>query len=452
MRVLALGIGLPDAQVDNYDWASALSFYDYDAIVIDPVNAVSKLIEGVVQRGESFVTYTDEPVEEGPGSSTTVGLVELLKRRQEETARHLAKGGLMVVFGYPDLIHPEVTGFTGCHRYYWLPAPEGKDYTSKYIKAANGVHVQVTDYEHPFADYLEKLRNNVLYRASFAEGAAGYGDAAKTIGRSPGGAAIAMDVSVGGGRVIFIPGLPLRMSDSERGAIAHSLVTAIRNTLLISVEEDPPEWLERFPLPGLETAHERLDAAEEKLEELETEADTARNEYRGIDRFRRLLWQEGKYGFDLPVRDALSKLGFINFSQPDDPGTFLFDSEHVYVETESSAAAIGMEPHYRLRQRLEHRIATEERRARGLIVINGYRFTAPNERGQQYEESLRVAAESMRYCVVDANRLFEAVKTQMEGGKVADFCQQLISTEGIFGASEPGEPGGSAKTGESTRG
>jgi hypothetical protein len=45
----------------------------------------------------------------------------------------------------------------------------------------------------------------------------------------------------------------------------------------------------------------------------------------------------------------LVRLGFINFSQPDDPGSLLYDAEHVFVETESSAHAIGMEPHYRLR-------------------------------------------------------------------------------------------------------
>jgi len=68
-------------------------------------------------------------------------------------------------------------------------------------------------------------------------------------------------------------------------------------------------------------------------------------------------------------------------------------------------------------------------------VINGYRSLPPDERSQQYEDSLRIAAESMRYCVVEATKLFEAVKEHMEGGSgVTEFCQQLIATEGILGA------------------
>jgi hypothetical protein len=437
VRVLALGIGLPDAQVDNYDWASALSFYDYDALVVDPANAVSGLIDGLIKRGETFITYTDDPVGAGPSEGEVVGLVELLKRRQEETARHLARGGLIVCFAYSDVAHPEVAGFSGCHRYHWLPAPAGRDYGTTYLRPANGVHVQVSDYEHPFADFLESVRNKVLYRVAFAEGAAGFGETAKVIGRSPGGAAIALDVSVGGGRVIFLPALPKRVSDMERSTIAHSLVTAIRNTLLMTAEEEPPDWLESYELPGLAEAEQRLETAESKLDEAEKEAAEARNEVRALERFRRVLWQEGKYGFDLPVRDALSKLGFINFSQPDDPGDFLYDGEHVFVETESSPHSVGMEPHYRLRQRLEERIAGEHRRVLGLIVINGYRLLPPHERTQEYDDSLRIAAESMRYSVVEASKIFEAVKLQMEGrGDAQAFCRQLLQTEGIYSQAD----------------
>jgi hypothetical protein len=41
----------------------------------------------------------------------------------------------------------------------------------------------------------------------------------------------------------------------------------------------------------------------------------------------------------------------------------------------------------------------------------------------------------MRYCVVEASKLFEAVKEHMEGGSgVTEFCRQLMSTEGVLGA------------------
>jgi hypothetical protein len=402
-------------------------------MIVDPDEAVSKLVDGISLPADTYMTYTDEPVLDGPTTSSNVGLADLLRRRQDETERLLARGGIVVVFAYPDVAHPRVAGFTGCHRYYWLPAPAGSDYGPRYLKPATGTQVRPTDYMHPFADYLERLRGNVLYRVAFAEGGEGFGSGAKVIGRSPGGAAVALEIAVGGGRVVFLPALPRHLSSTDRSALASSLVAALRNALLLDAEEGPPDWLDDYSLPGIEAAQERIDEAESKVEELEAELDEARNEYRGIDRYRRLLWQEGKYGLDLPVRDALELLGFVNVSTADEPASFRYDGEPVYLETEASLEAVGMQPHYRLRERIESRIATSGERPLGIVVVNGYRALAPSARPEQYTDALRIAAESMRYCVVESSRLLEAVRAKLQGkGDTAAFCQSLIATEGVL--------------------
>ncbi|HLG11483.1 MAG TPA: hypothetical protein VI876_06960, partial [Dehalococcoidia bacterium] len=355
MRVLAIGQGIPDPAVDNYNWASALSFYDYDALLIDPSEGVSKFVEQVARGEGAYQTYDDIPVVEGYTSAETVGVVDILRRRREETERFLARGGLVVCFAYPDVAHPDVTGFTGFHRYHWLPAPAGCDYGSSYVKAASGRAVKVIDWEHPFANLLDGMEG-VLYRAAFPEGAAGF-PGAKVIARSPGGAAIAIDMPVGGGRVIFIPALSPNLLSSQRAEMAGKFVAAIRNTLLTSAEGEPPDWVEAETLPGIDEARTRMEDAEARLDELEADLDEARNAYRALDRYRRILWQEGKYGFELPVRDALALLGATPYSQPDEPAVFSMALEAVMVEAESSSGEVGMEPHYRLRERLEARIA-----------------------------------------------------------------------------------------------
>jgi hypothetical protein len=435
MRILTLGCPLPHIQIDNYNWASALSFFDYDAIVIDPAEAISKLIEDVTGGAGSYTTYTGEPIVDGPTSEDAVGLSDLLRQRREEVERLLARGGLVICFGYADVAHPKVAGFTGCHRYYWLPAPTGADYGRSYIQSASGIHVKAMDFQHPFADLLEEQRNNFLYRAVFSEGAKGFGEDARVFGRSTGGAPVALDLKVGGGRVIFLPALPPNMSMRDR--VANAIVAAVRNTLLLSAEEEAPDWLDDYSLPGLEPAREQMEAAETRIEEIESELAEARREYLGLDRYRRLLWQQGKFGFDLPVRDALALIGCRSVSDPDDAAVFNYKMEEVLVETESSPNVVGMEPHYRLRERLEAKIVDSARRVRGLIVINGFREEPPDQRPQQYEDALRVAAESMRYCVVDATRLFQAVQDQMEGRTeaVEAFCRSLLDTEGVLTAT-----------------
>jgi hypothetical protein len=435
MHVLAIGQGMPDPSVDNYNWASALSFFDYDALVIDPREGVSKFLDQVARGEGNYQTYDDLPVVEGYTSAGAVGLVDILRRRREETERFLARGGLIVCFAYPEVAHPDVLGFTGCHRYHWLPAPEGCGYGLPYVKSSSGRAVKVIDWEHPFANFLDSLEG-VLYRASFAEGAAGF-PGAKVIARSPGGAAIAIDVPVGGGRVIFIPAISPNILSSQRGELAGRLVAAIRNTLLTAAEGEPPDWVEEQALPGIVDARTRVEDVEAKLDELEAELDEARNAFLALDRYRRILWQEGKYGFELPVRDVLALLGATPYSQPDEPATFSMAMEPVMVEAESSTGEVGMEPHYRLRERLEARIAHDKRRSFGLVVVNGYRELPPAERPQQYSESLRIAAESMRYCVVTAGDLFAAVRDKLEGkGDAEAFLKRVVATEGVLAPAE----------------
>jgi len=433
VQILSVGFTLPDSQVDNYDWGSAPSFFDYDAIVVDPYVAVSELIEGILRGEGSRLTYSDEPIEDGPTTPTSIGLADLLRRRAEETEMLLARGGLVVCFGYPDVAHPRVSGFQGAYRYYWLPAAPGKDFGPAYLRHAHGTHVTVTDYEHPFAELLEQVRNNVFYRVMFTEGPNGLAAEGKVIGRSPGGAAIAIEYSVGQGRVVFLPALPARLTPSERSGVASRLVAAIRNTLLMSAEGSPPEWVNDYPLPGIEAAEKEMTEAEARIEALEAEAEQARGEFRKLDRFRRLLWQEGKYGYDLPVRDALALLGMTTYSRVDEPASFYCEGETLFVETESSTRAVGMEPHYRLRERIEGEIQKEGRKRAGLIVINGYREQQPAEREQQFTDSLRVAAESMRYCIIEASTLFEAVRRHFEGtGDAKAFAQRILKTEGYL--------------------
>jgi hypothetical protein len=243
---------------------------------------------------------------------------------------------------------------------------------------------------------------------------------------------------VGNGRVILIPALAVNVTGQQRSQIAASLSAAIRNTLLTEAEGASLDRIEDVALPGIAEARTRMDDAEAKLDELEAELDTARNEYRGLDRYRRILWQEGKYGFELPVRDALALLGATGYSQPDEPAIFNLGGETVLVEAESSPGEVGMEPHYRLRERIEGRISKDKRRAYGLIVVNGHNQVAPDERERQYTDPLRIAAESMRYCVVTATDLFYAVRDKLEAkGDAKTFLKRLVETEGIFTPAEP---------------
>ncbi len=56
MRLLVIGFPLPNPQIDNYSFLSAPSFFDYDAVVVEPAS-ISKVIEEVLTRTEEHRTF-----------------------------------------------------------------------------------------------------------------------------------------------------------------------------------------------------------------------------------------------------------------------------------------------------------------------------------------------------------------------------------------------------------
>jgi hypothetical protein len=430
MRVLVIGFPLPDPQIDNYNFLSAPSFFDYDALVVDTAS-VSRTIEEVVDQSQERLTYADEPVVNGPTSPLTVGLADALRRRQEETQRLLARGHVVVCFAYPDVPHPRVTGFAGCHRYYWLPAPAGLTYGPPHLMPGEGTDVLSTEADHPFAAYIDQFRTNILYRAYFGEGALGSG--AHVFARSVGGAAVGVELAVGNGRIVFLPPVRSAGKGMDRYPIAERVLDCVRRTLGREAAGPAPPWASRYALPGLAEREARLEEVEREMVAAEARRAEARAETKALERYRRLLCQEGKHGLEPVVRDALRRLGFQVTDDLDQPGEAVWEGQTLLLEVEGSSEAVDMAPHYRLRRRLEEALEGTAQPQRGLVVVNGYRLRPPEERPAQYVDALRVAAESMRYGLVTGLQLFRAVERALEGDDAAvkAFREGLLSAEGV---------------------
>lgn len=432
MRILSVGFPMPGPPVDNHTFASAPTFFDYDAVVVDP-QALSQLIEAVVDGSADHRTRSGERAVNGPTAPDSFALADLLRDRRDETARLLTCGGLVVCFAYHNVVHQRVAGFNDCDRYCWLPAPPGIEYREPFLRRGSGSEIPLTDYDQPFGTYINQLRGKLTYHAYFAEDAPGFAGAGRVLARSAGGAAIAVELAVGQGRIVFLPPLARPPTADQRYAVSNVLQEAIRQTLRLASTSSAPSWLAGYQLPGLA---ERL-AARDKAQRLLSEA--SEDAVEEPERYRRLLWQEGKYSLEEPARAALALLGFrVVPGELDQPAQIELPSDGrerrvALLEVDASEEAVGMEGHYRLRRRLEEAIAQNQPK-RGLLIINGYRRTSPAERAAQYSDSLRIAAESLCYCLATTEQLFHAVRAALEGNEttVRAFRERLLTTEGVL--------------------
>jgi hypothetical protein len=435
MRILSLGFPMPGPPVDNHSFASAPSFFDYDALVVDP-KALSQLIEEIADGSGAHTTRSGDRVVNGPSGPGMVGLADLLRDRRDETARLLARGGVAVCLAYPNVVHERVAGFADCDRYCWLPAPDGLRYADPFLRRGHGTLLCPATKSHPFAPFLTRFQGRLAYQAYFDDAPC---PPHQVLARSPGGAAIALEIAVGAGSVVFLPPPARPLPSDERYEASYALQEAIRETLRLASSSASPYWLSEYQLPGLV---ERITAREEakiNLAEAETRLAASDDALEELERFRRLLWQEGRYGLEDGVRAACALLGFQVYPQElDQPAQIaLTDDRHnqrvALLEVDASEEAVGLDGHYRLRQRLEEVIA-QGKPARGALIINGYRRTPPSERPPQYDETLRAAAERLRYCVATTEQLFHAVRAALEGDEttVHAFRERLLTTEGVL--------------------
>jgi hypothetical protein len=110
------------------------------------------------------------------------------------------------------------------------------------------------------------------------------------------------------------------------------------------------------------------------------------------------------------------------------------DDATLFVETEGSREQVVEWPYVRLQRRLEARLLQEGSAPRGLVVVNGFRGKAPEDRGQQFSDPLRIACENYRYALVTGETLLAVVKRILGGageGFVAGVRRRLMTTNGL---------------------
>lgn len=432
MQLLVVGLSLPNPRIDNYSFTNAPAFFDYDAMLIDPLS-VSTVIEGLTSGGESFGTAAGEPVVNAAIAGVAVGLGDFLRRRRSEIERLLARGGTVAVFARPNQEHPHIAGFPGADRYSWLPAPAGLAFREPYLVPAFGTQVVVTDSASPYAPFIDGYRQWFHYRAYFSERWPEFASGAHVFSRSVGSAAVGVEFRHGPGRIVFLPAMFEVPAGDPRFKLASTLLECLRSSVHEAPAGEVPDWTSEIELPGLTALQQAEDEAARRLQEADQQHSEAQARRNQVARYRSLLWQEGRWGLELVVRDAFHLLGFtVNFDL-DRPAELQADGVTAFLEVEGATDQVVEYPYFRLQKRLERDLLETRQPKKGIIVVNGFRLTPPGERGQQYTDALRVASENYRYALLTTRQLLELVRAALSDNSDESLRQlrsRVLATDG----------------------
>jgi hypothetical protein len=298
------------------------------------------------------------------------------------------------------------------------------------LVAGEGSQAQVVDHQHPLASFVLAQLANVAYRAHFDTRGM---DSAQVFASSYGGAAIAVELPMPAGRLIFVPALKALPTGDARYVMSESLQSGIRRAVGVMATGREPAWIVEHELPGLDERAKSLDAARDAAGGAERELQEAEAAHAELAHYRRLLWQEGALGLEDVVAAALRLIGFEVYSNNPNSLELRSGGVSVMFEVEGSERPVDLAPHYRLRQRIERAIERRGEAPRGVVFVNGERLRPPRER-THVTDALRTAAETMRYCVAPTAGLYDAVVAQLrgEGEAVAGYRARLLATDGIL--------------------
>ena len=234
--------------------------------------------------------------------------------------------------------------------------------------------------------------------------------------------------------MIYLPALKSMPAGDARYAASDALQAGIRRALNVTAEGRPPGWLGAHPLHGLAERAEAMEEARAALDYAQATLESAEAAHDELARFQRLLWQEGAVGLDDVVIQALRLIGFEVYATDRREMELRADGASVLFEIEASEHAIDLAPHHRLRQRIERAIERRGEAPRGVLFVNGQRLEAPAHRTAQVSDALRLAAETMRYCIAPTSALYEAVHAKLSGDEiaVAEFRRLLVATDGVL--------------------
>lgn len=409
MRLLVIGMPLPNQRIDNYSFFGAPSFFDYDAVLIEPA-AIVQAIDEVLNGGAAHATAADEPVVNAPTRGLNVGLADFIRRRREETERLLDRGGTVAIFARPNHPFPFIAGYPGADQYSWLPAPPGLAYDEPYLVPAFGTQIVLADSSSAVGPFVDGYARWFHYRAYFAENTPAFAPVARVFARSIGGAAVGVRFGMGRGQIFFLPAMFDVPAGDPRFNLATTLINCLAESVHAAAEEEAPEWAASVSFPGTEPLEATLEEAAQRLEEANQRYSEAKTKLDQVARYRRLLWQQGSYGLEPVVRDAFQLLGFSLTLDPDSPAVMDADGRTAFLEVEGSREAVVEWPYFRLQKRLEKDLLTTRQPKKGVIVVNGNRLTPPAERGSAYSDALRIAAENYRYALLTTEALSDLVR------------------------------------------
>jgi len=414
-RILSFGVEATHSSITQLgSFEDPIAISDYDVFVCDPATlSRTQPLRPTFERRQrelrDLVTRKD-------------GIVIFLLRRDRTMT--LMNFGAVNVYTLLDSTYPPAVGLLVSslrdgEASRWGLVPDAKGAMGGYFRVLQDkLHIQT---------FLES-------EANFIAGAGGSVFAKNSVGYP-----IAVEFTVGTGRLCFIPG-PRDVSGERVGAAIARIVDSHFGG---PAEIDAPAWAAEIVVPGASTNDVRISELEESRARIDREITVLGDQRSELTNYRQLLFGYGKPILEPAVRKALRLIGF-EVPEPEE-----FNGEWDVElrdptsgktgigEIEGSEGPIDVDKFRQLLNYFQSEVL-EGRTPKAILIGNGYRTTEPNaaERQQQFTEHVLRGATQFGFCLLPTAALFRALCAVLEAPQDTalkiEIRDSILSTVGVW--------------------
>lgn len=404
-RILCFGVNASHELISPLGrLADVISISDFDAFVYAPL--------------QLFVAGTNSG--------------DIQRRIQEVVDLITKKGGILVSILTPETASdPFLTGLLGAAgttiRNTVYPGAGSRMKVMRPAKGVSGAYFQILNPVLHFTAHLNLSEEQIT-----ASGGTLF--AVNSVGHP-----IAVEFSVGEGRVCLLPPANNVPTDRIGAALVKIITTHFRKTLQV----DAPVWAGDILVPGANVHDAEIAVLRKHAEEIEQQISSLDEDRRKLLEHVQLLFGYGKGVLEPAVRTALRLMGFAVREPEEYEGewdvelTEQHSGKTALGEVEGSEGVIDVDKYRQLLDYIEAE-SQEGRDHKGILIGNGYRVLPPDapERQNQFSDHARRGAVRNQFCLLPTTELFKAVCAVLESPQdevlKSSIRESLFSTTGAW--------------------
>ena len=444
LRIISINRNLFNDRIEHHVFDSLPSISDYDALIIDPKNLLPALYRQPTYQTNDGSFVTDTRQDKGHGRR----IISLNERRAKEIGDLLAVSqGIVICYSRREekpLVIRMASGSRYVDNYSWLPvilSPEElsrpvlfrlSDYISFQERA--GTEVKDVDNKHPFSQFFKAFKNDILFE-SIIEIAKGLQPLTKVIALNKVKEVISCEITMGAGKVIFLPAIKSTDPAMEAGV----LIDCIKKMVGRAYATPPPQWINNYLLPG-ESAHEAdIEKLAKEISAFAEKRNLFIQEQEKIAKLKGLLYEKGKLVLESLVRDAFRILGF-NVLEPDgypEEYDLYIKGSNFTIVGEVEGTDTSKIDNDKVRQLMDY-VDQEKRKGimtKGILIGNSQRGVDPAKREGQFTSAAIDLAKRLEYCLLNTHQLYELIRTVLSTAsrdEIEKIRQRIFSCVGEY--------------------